>query len=62
LLATSAHGRNIARNLQDCSTVRPFVREDAPVIGLTHVRVIDGTGAAAAPIKRWSSPTAKTSP
>ena len=27
--------------------MRPFVREDAPVIALTHVRVIDGTGAAA---------------
>jgi imidazolonepropionase-like amidohydrolase len=27
--------------------VRAFVREDAPVIALTHVRVIDGTGAAA---------------
>src|SRR3984957_21283465 len=24
--------------------VRPFVREDAPRIALTHVRVIDGTG------------------
>ena len=27
--------------------VRVFVKEDAPVIALTHVRVIDGTGAAA---------------
>jgi imidazolonepropionase-like amidohydrolase len=27
--------------------VRFFVREDAPIIALTHVRVIDGTGAAA---------------
>src|SRR3954453_8338034 len=27
--------------------VRPFVKVDAPVIALTHVRVIDGTGAAA---------------
>jgi hypothetical protein len=26
--------------------VRPFVRVDAPVIALVHVRVIDGTGAA----------------
>jgi len=26
--------------------VRPFVREDAPVLALTHVRVIDGTGVA----------------
>src|SRR5579859_830277 len=27
--------------------VKPFVREDAPTIVLAHVRVIDGTGAAA---------------
>ena len=27
--------------------VAPFVKEDAPMIALTHVRVIDGTGAAA---------------
>ena len=26
--------------------VTPFVREDAPVVALTHVRVVDGTGAA----------------
>ncbi|HEY2461849.1 MAG TPA: amidohydrolase family protein [Candidatus Acidoferrum sp.] len=26
--------------------VRPFVKESAPIIALTHVRVIDGTGAA----------------
>jgi hypothetical protein len=26
--------------------VRAFVKEDAPVIALVHVRVIDGTGAA----------------
>jgi len=26
--------------------VRPFVKEDAPALALTHVRVIDGTGAA----------------
>src|SRR6266566_2106855 len=25
--------------------VRAFVKEDAPVVALTHVRVIDGTGA-----------------
>jgi imidazolonepropionase-like amidohydrolase len=29
------------------SEVRSFVKEDAPVLALTHVRVIDGTGAAA---------------
>jgi len=27
--------------------VKPFIRVDAPIIALTHVRVIDGTGAAA---------------
>ena len=27
--------------------VRPFVKVDAPLVALTHVRVIDGTGAAA---------------
>ena len=27
--------------------VRPFVSVDAPVVALTHVRVIDGTGAPA---------------
>ena len=27
--------------------VKPFVKEDAPVLVLNHVRVIDGTGAAA---------------
>jgi imidazolonepropionase-like amidohydrolase len=31
---------------QLASTVTPFVKEDASVIALTHVRVIDGTGAA----------------
>jgi hypothetical protein len=29
------------------NAVRPFVKVDAPVVALTHVRVIDGTGAAA---------------
>jgi imidazolonepropionase-like amidohydrolase len=29
------------------ATLKPFVKEDAPVIVLEHVRVIDGTGAAA---------------
>ena len=27
--------------------VKPFIKVDAPVVALTHVRVIDGTGAAA---------------
>lgn len=34
----------VASNL--APEVRAFVKEDAPVIALTHVRVIDGTGAA----------------
>ena len=29
------------------NTVRGFIKVDAPVIALTHVRVIDGTGAPA---------------
>jgi hypothetical protein len=28
------------------SSVKPYVSEDSPVLVLTHVRVIDGTGAA----------------
>jgi len=33
----------------------PFIRADAPVIALTHVRVIDGTGAAAVEDSKPSS-------
>ena len=29
--------------------VRPFVSVDAPIVALTHARVIDGTGAPARP-------------
>ena len=32
--------------------LKPFVREDAPVLVLNHVRVVDGTGAAAAEDQR----------
>ena len=32
---------------QISTAVRPFVSVDAPVVALTHVRVIDGTGAPA---------------
>src|SRR5437762_2727995 len=32
---------------QFSTTVRGFIKVDAPVVALTHVRVIDGTGAAA---------------
>lgn len=40
-----AVGSAIAQTLSE--QVRQFVKVDAPVIALTHVRVIDGTGAAA---------------
>ncbi|MBK7834127.1 MAG: hypothetical protein IPJ56_17595 [Gemmatimonadetes bacterium] len=36
--------------------VRPFVSVDAPVVALTHVRLIDGTGAPRATTRRSSSP------
>jgi enamidase len=36
-----------AQPLQIGAAVRPFVKVDAPVVALTHARVIDGTGAAA---------------
>ena len=38
---------NIAFGQTLSPQLRPFVKVDAPVIALTHVRVIDGTGAAA---------------
>ena len=38
-------GRSMAQTLSP--QVRGFVKVDAPVVALTHVRVIDGTGAAA---------------
>jgi hypothetical protein len=34
------------------AALKPYVSEDAPVLVLTHVRVIDGTGAAAADDQR----------
>ena len=37
----------IAQRPQVGNAVRPFVKVDAPVVALTHVRVIDGTGAPA---------------
>ena len=36
-----------ARTSETSKAVKPFVRVDAPTVVLTHVRVIDGTGAAA---------------
>ena len=36
-----------ASRQQFSTTVRGFIKVDAPVVALTHVRVIDGTGAPA---------------
>ena len=38
---------SLARRRTLSPEVRTFVKVDAPVVALTHVRVIDGTGAAA---------------
>ena len=38
-----------AQPLQFSNTVRPFISVDAPVVALTNVRVIDGTGGPARP-------------
>jgi imidazolonepropionase-like amidohydrolase len=46
VVAVSATG---AQPAQPTNAVRQFVKTDASVIALTHVRVIDGTGAAARP-------------
>lgn len=37
----------VAQSTQTTNDVKPFVKYDQPTIALTHVRVIDGTGAAA---------------
>ena len=49
LLALAAAAAAVSAPGQSVFTpgVRPFVTEEAPVIALEHVRVIDGTGAAA---------------
>ena len=44
LLMSSFVSLGVGQTISDA--VRPFVKVDAPVIALTHVRVIDGTGAA----------------
>jgi imidazolonepropionase-like amidohydrolase len=46
-LLVSVVGLAAAQRLQVGAGVRQFVKVDAPVIALTHVRVIDGTGAPA---------------
>ncbi len=45
LLMSSFVSLGVGQTISDA--VRPFVKVDAPVVALTHVRVIDGTGAAA---------------
>src|SRR5690348_1749965 len=45
--ASSAHSVAYAQRPQFSTTVRSFIKVDAPVVALTHVRVIDGTGAPA---------------
>src|SRR3954471_9925819 len=40
-------GASVAAQPQGADPLRPYIKVDAPVIALTHVRVIDGTGAAA---------------
>src|SRR6185437_14028118 len=37
----------LAAQAQVPATLKPFVKTDAPMLALEHVRVIDGTGAAA---------------
>src|ERR1700755_2571256 len=43
VLSVAAHGQRPTLN----ASARAFVAIDAPVIALTHARVVDGTGAAA---------------
>src|SRR3954453_5473530 len=38
-------GASVAAQPQGADPLRPYIKVDAPVIALTHVRVIDGTGA-----------------
>src|SRR3954467_589309 len=40
-------GASVAAQPQGADPLRPYIKVDAPVIALTHARVIDGTGAAA---------------
>ncbi|MDP2389445.1 MAG: amidohydrolase, partial [Acidobacteriota bacterium] len=46
LLAVAVTGMPAAQRPDLSAAVRAYVKADAPVIALTHVRVIDGTGAA----------------
>lgn len=46
LLAGAVSGTMTAQRPELSAAVRAYVKADAPVIALTHVRVIDGTGAA----------------
>src|SRR4051812_32356123 len=47
LTAAALYTVAAAQQPQFSPAVRGFVKVDAPVVALTHVRVIDGTGAAA---------------
>src|SRR3954451_16876190 len=40
-------GASVAAQPQGADPLRPYIKVDAPVIALTHARVIDGTGAPA---------------
>jgi hypothetical protein len=46
-------------NAQQVAPAPKFIRENSPVIALTHVQLIDGTGAAAQATRLSSSTTAK---
>jgi imidazolonepropionase-like amidohydrolase len=47
VLATALSGTTLAQAPPFGNAVRPFIKVDAPVVALTNVRVIDGTGAPA---------------
>ncbi len=47
VVAMALSGTSLAQPQQFSNTVRGFIKVDAPVIALTNVRVIDGTGAPA---------------
>lgn len=46
LLAGAMTGTLVAQRPELSAAVRAYIKVDAPVVALTHVRVIDGTGAA----------------
>ncbi len=46
ILAAAATGTPAAQRPELSAAVRAYIKVEAPVVALTHVRVIDGTGAA----------------